>query len=223
LVTKTGVGEFAYILGTYGYNPPITGDDISSLPICESDGNGFYIGAGCSSNGKFTIDRFTDQYCTQYYDTYDTLSNLNSAMNSISCYNVYNANYDESFSYSLAKYLLADSATCSSSESELCKDSDFVSSSGYGNSVATSARTTLSSGSSFANKLKYGLGTAMLVGSVIMFFGILFTNRKKRRAMMHRKFKHKSSDKKKRKSGRSSSSKKRSSSSAKKSSSGVFA
>jgi hypothetical protein len=210
-------------MSTYGYNSPISSDDVSSIPTCESDGNGLYYGAGCDTSGKFTIDRFTDQYCTQYYDTYDTLSNFNYQMKSLSsCYNVFNVNSDESIYNSLAYYLLQESGTCSSSESSLCKDSNFVSNSGSSNGVGQRTSSRLSSGSpTFVNKMKYALGGSMLLGSVVMFIGILFTNRKKRRAMMHRKFKNKSSDKKKKKSSRSASSRKRSSSSKK--SSGVFA
>lgn len=211
-------------MSTYGYNSPVSADDVSSIPLCEYDGSGFYYGAGCDTSGKFTIDRFTDQYCTQYYDTYDTLSNFNYAMNALSCFNTYNANSDESIYYALAYMLIQQSSTCSSSESTLCKDSDFISSAGSGSSMGqrTTQKLTSGGGGSFANKLKYTLGSAMLCGSVLMFFGILFTNRKKRRAMMHRKFKTKSSDKKKKRSSRSTSSAKRSSSQ-RKSSGGVFA
>lgn len=221
-VTKDGVAEFAYVLGTYGYNSPISTDDASSLPVCESDGNGFYIATGCSSTGTFTIDRFTDAYCTQYYDTYDKLSNFNSKMKSLkSCYNVYSANVDEDPSYSLASYIVSESGSCTENESQLCSTTNFVknsgSKSGYG-SRTTNKLT--SANSSLTNKLKYGLGSTMLIGSVVMFFGILFTNRKKRRAMMHRKFRNSS----KKRSSSSKPSKKRSSSQKKSSSSpGVFA
>lgn len=223
-VTKDGVAEFAYIMGSYGYNSPISENDVSSLPLCESDGNGYYLSVGCSSSGSFTIDRFTDAYCTQYYDTYDNLKNFNYAMKSLSnCYNVYSTRTDEDPQYSLASYLIAESGTCTENESSLCTTTSFVKNSGARSSVGQRTTSKLTSGASrsFTDKLKYGLGTAMLIGSVIMFFGILFTNRKKRRAMMHRKFRS-SSDKKKKSS--SSSSKKRSGSTKKsKSGAGVFA
>lgn len=220
-VTKNGVSEFGYILGTYGYNSPITGDDTGSFPVCEADGNGYYLAVGCSSNGKFTIDRFTDQYCLEYHDTYDKLSNFNSAMNQLKCYNCYDSNDGQDVSYSLASYLIADSGSCSESESSLCTTSSFVASSGSG--AYQRARSFASSGTvSFGNKVKYTLGSAMLIGSVIMFFGILFTNRKKRHAMMHRKFRQ-SSDKKKKSSSKTRSSSAKKSSSKKSSNKGVFA
>jgi hypothetical protein len=221
-VTKDGVSEFAYIMGTYGYDSPIGSDDASSLPVCESDGNGFYIATGCSTSGTFTIDRFTDAYCTQYYDTYDNLKNFNYKMRSLSsCYNVYSSRVDEDPSYSLANYIVADSGSCTENESQLCTTSNFVknsgSKSGYGS--RTTSRLTSGASASLTNKLKYGLGSGMLIGSVVMFFGILFTNRKKRRAMMHRKFRNSS----KKRSSSSKTSKKRSSSKNKSSAPGVFA
>lgn len=224
-MTKDGVAEFAYIMGTYGYNSPISSNDGYNLPVCESDGNGYYLSVGCSSSGTFTIDRFTDQYCMEYYDTYDKLKNFNYAMKSLSsCYNVYSSRVDEDVSYSLANYLMQESGTCSVNESEHCTTTSFVKNSGSKSArVSSGFRSSGGGGSTLSNQLKYGLGSVMLVGSVIMFFGILFTNRKKRRAMMHRKYR-KSSDKKRSKSSRGGSSgKKRSSSSGRKNSSGVFA
>lgn len=208
-------------MGTYGYRSPISSSDVSSLPLCEYDGSGYYYGVGCSSSGTFTVDRFTDAYCTQYYDTYDKLSNLNYALKSLSkCYYIYSSRTDEDPSYSLANYLISESKACSSDESSYCTTSKFISNSGsYASSQPiyynTKKQSTLSS---LTDKLKYSLGTAMLVGSVIMFVGILFTNRKKRRAMMHGKFKDKSQSRTKSRS-KSSSGKKRASSSSQKRSS----
>ena len=235
-VTTNGVAEFAYTMGTYGYNSPISSSDVSSLPMCEYDGNGYYYGVGCSSSGTFTIDRFSDAYCTQYYDTYDKLSNLNSALKSLSkCYYIYSTRSDEDPSYSLANYLIQESTSCSSAENNLCTTSEFVANSGSYASKQKTFTTTTSNRSNLSkltDKLKYTLGTAMLCGSAIMFVGILFTNRKKRRAMMHGKLKSKpdAAKTKSRSKSRSSSEKKRSSSKKKTSSSsgvaregGIFA
>jgi hypothetical protein len=221
-VTTNGVAEFAYTMGTYGYNSPISSSDVSSLPMCEYDGNGYYYGVGCSSSGTFTIDRFSDAYCTQYYDTYDKLSNLNSALKSLSkCYYIYSTKTDEDPTYSLATYVINESTSCSSAEHELCITSEFVANSAsYASKQKTSSTSTQkrSNLSKLTDKLKYTLGTAFLCGSAIMFVGILFTNRKKRRAMMHGKLKSKSdsSKSKSRSKSRSSSQKQRSSSSSKK-------
>jgi hypothetical protein len=220
-VTKNGVAEFAYILGTYGYNSPISGDDISSFPLCEGDGNGYYLAVGCSSSGGFTIDRFTDQYCLEYLETYDKLNNFNSVMKNLKCFNCHDAAQGQDVSYSLASYLIADSGSCSASESSLCTTNNFVASAGSGGGFQRASRGFGSASGSFGNQVKYTLGSCMLLGSAAMFFGILFTNRKKRHAMMHRKFRQ-STDKKKKK--RSSSSKKSSTKKSQKSpGGGVFA
>jgi hypothetical protein len=226
-MTKDGVAEFAYTMGNYGYNSPISDSDTSSFPVCDSDGNGFYLAVGCASDGRFTIDRFTDAYCTTYYDTYDYLSNFNNAMKKLSCYGVYSTSTDEDPSCSLATYIVGTSGSCSQNESSLCTSTSFVSNSGSYSSYGSRTASRLTSGAnlSLTNRLKYGLGSAMLLGSVVMFFGILFTNRKKRRAMMHRKFRN-SSDKSKtsRKSKTPSNRKtKKSSSSKKVGGSGLFA
>lgn len=190
-VTKDGVSEFVYNIGTYGYSPPVTSDDVDSLPICEYDGSQYYYGTGCSASGQFTIDLFSDAYCTQFYQTADYLSNFNSAMKSLNkCYNTYSSKTDEDPSYSLASILVSESGHCSQAESSLCKSNNFVQNSGsYSSSSGQRASARFTSGSgSFTNNLKYGLGFAMMLGTLVMFVGILFTNRKKRRAMMHRKF-----------------------------------
>lgn len=217
-VTTNGVAEFAYLLGSYGYNSPISSDDTGSFPVCESDGNGYYLAVGCSSSGGFTIDRFTDQYCLEYYDTYDSLNNFNSAMKKLKCYNCYNSKQGTDVSYSVASYLLEESSTCSSTESSLCTGASYSSGSRFQRSGAYGS----GASASFSNKVKYTLGSAMLLGSVCMFVGILFTNRRKRHAMMHRKLRH-SSDKKKKKKRSSSSSKKSSKSGRSRAGSGVFA
>ena len=176
--------------------------------MCEGDGNGYYMSVGCTSDGGFSISRFYDQYCLEYFDTYDKLSSFNSAMKKLSCFNCFDSSSDEDVGYSVASILTAESGSCSESESQLCTTSSFVANSGSGYQRSHNVGTT---SASFGNKLKYTLGSAMLIGSVVMFFGILFTNRRKRHAMMHRKFRQ-GSDKKKKKKKRSSSSKKSSSS-----------
>lgn len=186
-VTTYGVAEFAYTMGSYGYNSPIGEDDVGDLPICEEDGNGYYMSVGCS-DGKFAINLYTDQYCLQYYDTYQELDDLNDALYSVSCFSCYDSYVDEDASYSLCAYLFPESSSCSALDSPVCKTNDFVSSLGS-SSTSHIVSSPLSTGKlSLMNKLKYGVGTAMLVASAGMFVGILFANRRKRRAMLHRKF-----------------------------------
>lgn len=233
-ITQNGVSEFAYLLGNYGYNSPISQYDTQNFAVCEYDGNtGYYASLGCDGSGGFTTAYFSDQYCLEPTGTYDNsyMSSFNKAMKNLNCYSVYSNSYDANgVDNSLAAYLIADSGSCSESESSLCTTSSFVSSAGSGGyqrarSFGAGASLT------FSNKVKYTLGSAMLLGSVIMFIGILFTNRRKRHAIMHRKFRQ-SSDKKKKKKRSSSSKKsgksngkssKSSRSSRKSSSNGVFA
>lgn len=216
LMTNSGVAEFAYTMGQYSYNSPISENDVADFPICEAYGN-YYLSVGCSSSGTYTIDQFTDQYCTEWSGTYDTLDNFNSAMSSLSrCYSAYSS--DESSYTSLAAYLIPESGTCSAQESNYCTTSNFISRAG---SSSGFQRTSSGLDISFTNKLKYGLGGAMLLGSLIMFLGILFTNRRKRRALMRRKFKNGPSSRSK--SKKSSSSKARRRKKKETGSGGVFA
>lgn len=191
LMTKGGVAEFAYDMGYYSSNSPISEDDAEYMPICEEDGNGYYLSVGCSSSGGFSVDRYTDAYCLQKYDTYEELSNFNSALtnnNLNKCFIAYDPYSDESAYNSLSHYLVPNSAGCSSTESMHCTSSEFVSSAGSSGGFQKSNSFKSQEVLSLTNKLKYGMGGVMLGGSVIMFFGILFTNRRKRRALMHRKF-----------------------------------
>lgn len=228
-ITKNGVAEFAYILETYGYNAPSLTQYSNNFPICnqnyDSNGNTYYESVGCTSNGAFTIEYFTDAYCLSKSDysysssSYSSdISSFNSAMNNMNCYSA-----DDTTSM----YLIDDSYSCSNSESSLCTTSSFVANSGSG---AFQRSRSFGSGSlSFSNRVKYTMGSAMLLGSVIMFVGILFTNRRKRHAIMHRKFRQTTDKKKKKKrssskSGGKSSGKSSSKSGGRKSSnSGVFA
>lgn len=189
-VTKTGLSEFAYTLANYGYNSPISEDDVADLPICEQDDYGYYLSVGCSSAGTFTIDRFLDEYCMQYYDTYESLSNLNYSMKSLSkCYNCYDSYQDGDVNYSLCAYLIPSSGSCSTMDSSICTTNNFVKT--YGSSKSFTAKRRnfgKSLNTDFGNKLKFGMSVLMLFCSAAMFVGILFTNRRKRIALMHRKF-----------------------------------
>lgn len=230
LVTTSGVAEFAYILGYYGSNSPISGDDVEDFPMCEYDGYGYYLSVGCSDSNTFTIDKFYDAYCLQpVNEVYDSLSNFNSAMKSLSkCYNIYDSSNDESPYYAVSSYLISNSASCNEGDSPMCTSNSFVKDSGNSRGIMQRSSNKLSSGASlsFTNKVKYGLGTVMLLGSLIMFVGILLTNRRRRRALMHRRLRNKSSkgsksgSKKKKKSSKGSTSGSRRSSSRKKE--GVF-
>lgn len=204
-VTQDGLDEFAYLMETYDGYSPITQDTVGDLPICEQGDNGYYLSVGCASDGSFTIDEFSDQYCLQRVGTYTYLSDVNSIFknNFHKCYGIYSANTDESVGYSAAGALVQSSKACSTLDSPLCLETERVSSASGGKMSSISSAGHTIANFNVANKAKYALGTLCIVGSLFMFLGILFTNRRKRRAMMHRKMRASRS-----KSKRSSSSKK---------------
>jgi len=214
-VTQDGLSEFAYLMETYDAYSPITSDSVGDLPMCEQGNDGYYLSVGCASDGSFTIDQFTDQYCLQRAGTYTYLTDVNSIFKSYfhSCYGIYSANSDESVDYSAAGALVSTSKSCVGLDSGFCQDNERISGSSSNKiSTISSAGHTIAN-FNVANKAKYALGTLCLIGSLFMFLGILFTNRRKRRAMMHRKMRasrSKRSSSKKRSSSRRKSSSSRS-------------
>uniref|UniRef100_A0A7S1FTP3 Uncharacterized protein n=1 Tax=Corethron hystrix TaxID=216773 RepID=A0A7S1FTP3_9STRA len=193
-VTKSGLVDFVDILSNYGNNPPITYNDVYNLPTCAEDGNGYYQAVGCSSSGEFTIDLFDDAYCNSYVKTYDTLSSVNYKLSSLkNCYNCYSSSSGKSPYNSLCANVVPDSDTCSPLESDLCSDVSGRKTADYKSKSGTSSRSTSGSASStILTKVKYTLGFIFLGSSLVMFMGILYTNRRKRRALMHRKFRQSS-------------------------------
>jgi hypothetical protein len=196
------------MLATYSGDSNLqTGD----LPTCEQGNNGYYLSVGCANDGSFTIDEFSDQYCLQRVGYYSDLSSINKVMKNMkSCYTIYNSNNGQSFEYSLAGALIKESATCSSTDDSLCPENSRITMASSGNFKAISSAAHGIANINVANKAKYALGTLCLIGSLFMFLGILFTNRRKRRAMMHRKMR---ASRAKRSKSRSSSSRGKSSSS----------
>jgi len=183
-VTQYGLQEFAYLLSTYDGNTNLQTDD---LPMCEQGNNGDYLSVGCATDGSFTIDSFSDAYCLARTGYYGSLDSVNKVMKNMkSCYTIYDSSSGLSFQYSLAGALIKESNTCSYGDDSICPENSRVSAAGSGkNYVATKAKGLANI--NVANKAKYALGTLCLIGSLFMFLGILFTNRRKRRAMMHRK------------------------------------
>jgi hypothetical protein len=209
-VTQDGLAEFAYILGQYDQNSPISKDDAGDLPYCEAGNNGYYLSVGCASDGTFTIENFSDAYCLERVSTYDYLNDINYIFkkNFNSCYDIFDSQNDQYVKYSTAGALISYGKSCTSLDSPLCISNDRIDKvSGQKVGGLQSATHTISN-FNIANKAKYAMGTLCLIGSLFMFLGILFTNRRKRRAMMHRKLRAA-----KRERARRSSSKGRSSSS----------
>lgn len=193
-MTKTGLAEFIDTMNTYDANSPLGNVDAGNYPMCEEDGYGYYLSVGCDSKGQFAVNKFTDEYCLEYYgeDSDYDLSSINYAMQDMQgCYDAYDSSNGESVYNSGVSYLLAYSEPCTSLDSDLCTDSQELggSSSGY----PFKHKHHSASGAAIANKLKYVLGALLLVASVTMFMGILFTNRRRRRAMMHRRFRQSAS------------------------------
>lgn len=194
-MTKTGLSEFIYTMNTYDAYSPFSnlGDGDDGYPMCEEDGNGYYVSVGCDGDGQFVVNKFTDEYCLQYAGedgNYD-LSDVNYAFKNMkSCYSAYDSSSGASVYQSALAYLLSYSEPCTSIDTPLCTDSVVLGSSsgGFRHKNYHSA-----SGASIANKLKYVAGALLLVASVTMFMGILFTNRRRRRAMMHRRFRQSAS------------------------------
>lgn len=213
-VTQDGLSEFASLMGTYDGYSPITEDTVGDLPMCEQGQDGYYLSVGCASDGSFTIDEFSDAYCLQRVGTYTYLSDVNSIFKSYfnSCYGIYSANTDESVDYSAAGALTSTSKSCTALDTNLCQDTDRVSSASSGGITKLGGAGHTIANFNVANKAKYALGTLCLIGSLFMFLGILFTNRRKRRAMMHRKMRASRSKRSGSKSRRSSSRQKSSSS-----------
>jgi hypothetical protein len=156
--------------------------------MCEKGNNGYYLSVGCSSDGTFTIDEFSDQYCLQRVGTYSYLSDVNKifANNFHSCYKIYSSKTDASVMYSTAGALVAGSKACTALDNILCQNTERILLQSKSIGTLSSASHTFAN-FNIANRAKYLLGSICLIGSVFMFLGILFTNRRKRRAMMHRK------------------------------------
>jgi len=191
-VTNGGIGGFATLLSTYSSNSPLSYSDTQYLPQCEYSDDGYYHAVGCSGGGDFVIDAFEDMYCTVFAKSYEKLSSINSKLKSVGCSNCHgsgNSGYN-----SLCTYLLISSDVCSPVDSEFCKKVSGKSLSDY--TVNRSSKNGASRGGVgssvgvFVTKLKFVMGFGFLTASVIMFMGIMYTNRRKRRALMHRKFRN---------------------------------
>lgn len=216
-----GVYEFVSELESYGADKYASSDSFADYATCESDGNGYYTGLGCSEDGDFIVAKFYDQYCLSYYSTQKTLSSITSNLQSYQCYDC---------SGGLCSSLATSSDSCSPNDYPVCSDVTGnkatkyksvgqQSSSSSSSSSGSSGGSSFSNGSSLTTKLKYTGGTILLISSFIMFLGILSTSRRKRRVAMQRKFRtvgpdsfddDRDNDRKRRSSSRARSSKKES-------------
>ena len=182
--TQYGLTEFGYLLNGFAADYSI---DTSDLPMCEQGNDGYYLAVGCGEDGSFTIDQFSDEYCLQRVGYYGNANSVNKAMKTYkSCYNIHDSSSGISFAYSLGGALIKESTTCSATDDAICPSNERVTTAASGKNFVTTKAKGIAN-INVANKAKYALGTLCLIGSLFMFLGILFTNRRKRRAMMHRK------------------------------------
>lgn len=157
--------------------------------MCESAGNGYYIGVGCADDGTFSLQYFDDYYCMQPNGkTYNKMRNLNKALkNYKSCVST-GSNNDNG--YNVVSKLVSSGTVdgCTSLDSNLCSDSSSMKSSRKSTSSHLYRSRGFGQSKSWLTKLKYVSGGLLCLASFIMFTGILFTNRRRRRALMQRKY-----------------------------------
>lgn len=200
-VTNTGLSSFLDTING-DENSPFgnAGDDgYDEFPMCEYDDSGYYYSVGCTDSGGFSIDKFSDEYCTTRIGQVKTLSSLNTIINKMSCFDATN----------IAEDLIGASNTCAGTDFSACTTSTrtaYMGTKGNTLSNVVTAKSGILNNMTWENKLKYASGGLLLLSSLVMFMGILFTNRRKRRAMMHRKFRQRhGKDARSRRSRRSSS------------------
>lgn len=218
-VTVDGLSNFISYMSQYDANNPFgdnaqgddeNGGDYDDLPMCEQSDYG-YIGVGCADDGTFALQYFDDAYCLQPSgNTYNSLDNLNQAMSTYTgCSGIWYNGDDNSLSY----YLMSMSESCSALDSGYCRDSGTMkerqSSSGSYHHLGLNGNL---AGKSWLTKLKFAVGGLLLLGSFVIFTGILFTNRRRRRALLQRKYRQSRRDGSRKKSGRSKSKSRKSSS-----------
>jgi hypothetical protein len=203
-VSRNGLSEFIYYLQQYDANNPFGdnyngGDDdtydddgnndngYDNLPMCEQMDNG-YVGLGCSGDGSFSLQYFTDQYCLQPSGvTYNKLRQLNRALKTYkNCQGIYYYSADDG--NNLAQMLTYNSDSCSSLDSSLCTDTSNMQKRRSHSSGSMVRNSGGAMSHTWVTKLKYVSGGMLLLASFVMFTGILFTNRRRRRALMQRKY-----------------------------------
>lgn len=189
-VTNNGLHEFAHLLSTYDSNPPVTYNDVYSLPQCEEDGNGYYQSVGCSSGGEFTIDLFSDKYCLQYYSTVKTLSKLNKKLKNMNCYDCDVSSATDDYKYNqntdgLCDYVLNNSGSCSALDADICQDP-------YGNFVKSFQKLgKYVDVDQAARHAKYLSGSILVGLSAMFLIGTIMMNRRIRHDIVQFKKKYK--------------------------------
>lgn len=210
-VTTVGVSEFINWLQEYDQYSPFLADDdddnyggwsIDELPTCEESEYG-YVGLGCNGDGTFSINYYSDQYCLYSQGVLDTLDSLNYKLKTYKkCQGLTytgedndDGNGDEGEDGdvgSLAKNLVYYATSCANMDSKLCTNDADMKNRISSVSKTGSSLNPFSSGSgaakSWTMKVKYATGGLLLLASLVMFTGILFTNRRRRKALMQRKY-----------------------------------
>lgn len=211
-ITSYGLSEFLGYVKNYDANNQFDDDayanaeddgldddggnnkNYDEFPNCEKTNNG-YVGLGCTEDGKFAIQYFSDAYClTPTGKTYDKLNSLNRALKSYTkCAGISYGNVNGEGG-SLPELLISTSASCSSLDSAYCSDSVAMQQRRSSSSISAFRTYANIVEKSWVTKLKYATGGLLLLASFVMFTGILFTNRRRRRALMQRKYRQSRSE-----------------------------
>lgn len=168
-----------------------------NLPYCEQV-NGNYVGLGCSDDGSFSLQYFSDYYCMQPTGkTYDKLRSLNNKLRSYkNCASISSGNNNGgegeggNGGNNFITAIVQNSHSCSSLDTGLCSDNSSMKTrrSYTSNRLARNRAWGSGTNHTWLTKLKYVAGGLLLLASFVMFTGILFTNRRRRRALMQRKY-----------------------------------
>lgn len=130
------------------------------------DDYGYYETIGCAADGSFTVDQFKDAYCTQYRQTTNQLSDINSLLQQLNCVGIYQ---DEVYD------VMSVSGTCSQMDHPMCAEA-------YGKKWNTHRKHRRAKNGIIAmkNSQKFDIGSAMLGISAVLIFFIVVINRHKR-------------------------------------------
>lgn len=209
-MTTVGLSEYVGWLAEWDSYSPFgdngnddgnDGWDVDELPLCEEGDNG-YVGLGCNDDGTFSINYFEDAYCQLSTGIYNTLDSLNYKLKTYkNCQGLDavgggaddDGDHDDGDA-NMAQTLVYYATSCSNMDSAICTDDASMQS--RSSSAGSSSKRRNSSSSqahrSWTTKVKYVMGGFLLLASLIMFTGILFTNRRRRKALMQRKFRQSS-------------------------------
>lgn len=242
--TTGGLHEFVYLMEQYDANTPITFRDVYGLPLgCvssedleegdrarllnlskkrrfldEDEEDGVYYAIGCTQKSNFEISEFSDQYCSKYVGSVDSLNDVNEKLQQVQCTDCrvnnanvygYNDNYNRKMkkktmrkldedAQDLCEAVLEGSKTCGPMDSVLCDNygskRKFYKTLGIEeNELSPYART---DAQKITDGAKYAFGTVFTaVGCMALVLGA-WTNKRKMK-QLYKKFRRMRREKKK--------------------------